>query len=106
MTTPAQYVVLQLKRAPDSRRCTYGGLTAYGVLDIRDDTAEDGNGALVRQRVHILALPSDAFTALDEAGTVVVYANKLSTSSTTSYTVRDRLKVEDGLVTHYYVVPA
>lgn len=106
MTTPAAYVVKQLKRAPDSRRCTFGGLTAYGVLDIRDDTQEDGNGSLVRQRVHVLALPTAAFTALDEGGTVVVYPSRAATGTTVSYTVRDRLLVEDGLVTHYYCVPS
>ena len=105
MTRPADFVVKQLKRAPDSRRCTFGGLTAYGVLDIQDEMAEDESGGAAKRASHVLALPTASFPALAIDSAVMVYPDKNATGTPTSYTVRQRFRVEDGLVTHYHCVP-
>lgn len=104
-TIETRVVTLQFARDPARRLVTFGGSSAFGLFRTSDTTTDDGAGALVRQRETVLTLPSDAL-ALVEGSTVVVYATKAATSSTTSYTVRDVMLIEDGLVTKYLLVPA
>ena len=107
MTTIAErHVTLMLKRAPDARRVRYASTVAFGVIDTSDETVDDGNGVGIRKRLTVVTVPTDAFPTLSEGDALTVYASKLPTSTSTTYTVRDKLLVEDGLMVKYRVVPA
>jgi hypothetical protein len=105
-TLAERHVSLLLKRSPDARLVRFGALSGYGVIDTNDETVDDGNGAGVRRRSTEVTLPTDAFPALVEGDTLRVFASRLSTSTATSYVVRDRLLMDDGLIVRYAVVPA
>lgn len=100
-----RHITSMLTRSPSARRVRVGASIAYGLLDTSDETVEDGNGQSKRERLMVLTLPTGALT-LAEEGEVIVYATKRADSAQTTYTVRDILLVEDGLVTKYRVVPS
>ena len=104
MKTMAQHVTAMMKASPDARRIVFGSVVAYGTIRTTDATREDGNGGLARERLTVLTLPTGAL-ALVDGSVVLVHADKLSSSATVSYTVRDVMLFEDGLQTKYRVVP-
>lgn len=107
MTSLAErHVTLLLTRAPDARRVRFGTRVAYGTVRTTDETVDDGVGGNKRVRMIVVTLPTDAFSTCVEGDTLIVYATKLPTSTQTSYVVRDRLLVDDGLLVRYRVVPS
>ena len=98
-------VARMFARDPARRRVTFGGVTAYGLFRESDTTVDDGAGGFVRRKEITVLLPSGAL-ALAEGSAVAIHATSSPYSTSTSYTVRDKLLQEDGLVTRYLLVPS
>ena len=79
----------------------YGVETARGPLDRKDVTGLDASGAPMLYQETVLTLPSDVFTA-------TVTRHSTITVDGDSYTIRDKRRIEDGLLTEYFLaeVPA
>jgi hypothetical protein len=105
MKTQAQHVTAMMKASPDARRIVFGSVVSYGTIRTSDTTRDDGNGGLVRERLTVLTLPTGAL-ALVDGSAVTVHADKLASSATVAYVVRDIMLFEDGGMTKYRVVPS
>lgn len=92
----------QFERDPYRRWVSFGGAHTYGLFRDTRQTVEDG-GALKPQDETTILIATGSL-ALVEGSTVRVHTDKSPYSAYTDYTVRDRLRPEDGLTTRYLLV--